>query len=115
MQRESFFRVGGFRHMPIMEDVELCERLRAISPPICVHSRVTVPGECYDRDGIWRTLRAMTAMRWRYRMGAQPEALAKRYGLEGGAASPSVRSRAGGNPAEPALGPRFRGDERSKR
>jgi rSAM/selenodomain-associated transferase 2 len=98
VQRETFFRIGGFKPMPVMADVELCQRLKAISPPICVNSRVTVPGEPYDRDGIWKTLRAMTAMRWRYRMGAKPDDLAKRYGLAGAA----------------ALGPRFRADERSK-
>lgn len=77
VQRESFFRVGGFGTMPVMEDVDLSRRLGAISPPICVSSRVTVPGDRYDRDGIWKTLRAMTAMRWRYRMGAKPETLAE--------------------------------------
>jgi rSAM/selenodomain-associated transferase 2 len=98
VQRETFFRIGGFKPMPVMADVELCQRLKAISPPICVTSRVTVPGARYDRDGVWKTLRAMTAMRWRYRMGAKPDDLAKRYGLAGAA----------------ALGPRFRADERSK-
>ena len=80
VQREAFFRVGGFRHLPIMEDVDLCRRLKAISPPICVASRVTVPGERFDRDGIWKTLRAMWTMRVRFKMGAKPEELAKRYG-----------------------------------
>jgi rSAM/selenodomain-associated transferase 2 len=84
VQREAFFRIGGFRHMPVMEDVDLCQRLKAISPPICVASRVTAPGERFDRDGMWKTLRAMWAMRMRYRMGAKPDDLAKRYGYAGG-------------------------------
>ncbi len=113
VQRETFFRIGGFQHIPMLEDVELSERLREISPPICVASRVTVPGDRYDRDGIWKTLRTMTAMRWRYRMGVKPERLAQRYGHES-MAMPSVRSRASGNPVEPILDPRFRGDERSR-
>jgi rSAM/selenodomain-associated transferase 2 len=79
VQRETFFRVGGYSHIPVLEDVELSERLREISPPICVTSRVTVPGDRYDRDGVWTTLRRITAMRWRYRMGVKPERLAKRY------------------------------------
>jgi hypothetical protein len=82
--------------MPVMADIELCERLRAISPPICVTSRVTVPGDHYDRDGILKTLCAMTAMRWRYRMGAKPEDLAKRYGYESAAGRVSS---AGSTPA----------------
>jgi hypothetical protein len=82
VQRETFFRIGGFRHIPVMEDVELCERLKAISPPICVTSRVTVPAYRFDRDGLWKTLRAMWAMRMRYRMGMKPEELARRYGYD---------------------------------
>jgi rSAM/selenodomain-associated transferase 2 len=80
VQRETFFRIGGFSHIPVMEDVELCERLKAISPPICVTSRVTVRGDRYDRQGLWKTLRDRWVMRLRYRMGAKPEDLAKRYG-----------------------------------
>jgi rSAM/selenodomain-associated transferase 2 len=79
VQRESFFRVGGFRHIPVLEDVDLCQRLRTISPPICVGSRVTVPGLRFDRDGLWKTLRNMEMMRLSYRMGGDPEKLAARY------------------------------------
>jgi rSAM/selenodomain-associated transferase 2 len=110
IQRETFFRIGGFLHIPVMEDVELCERLREISPPICVSSRATVPGNRYDRDGIWKTLRTMTAMRWRYRMGAKPEQLAKRYGRALPRTAPSP-PRNSGMPAAPDRGPRLRGDE----
>lgn len=108
VQRETFFRVGGFNQLPILEDVELCERLKAISPPICVTSRVIVPGDRYDRDGLWKTLRTMTAMRWRYRMGAKPQDLARRYGSERSAVTkpaqdtPAVpRKRDSGRPASP--------------
>jgi hypothetical protein len=84
--------------MPVMEDVELCQRLKAISPPICVTSRVTVPGARYDRDGVWKTLRRTLAMRWRYRLGAKPEDLAKRYGIDGRPA-PAGASLSGSVPA----------------
>jgi rSAM/selenodomain-associated transferase 2 len=93
VQRETFFRIGGFSQMPVLEDVELCRRLNAISPPICVASRVTVPGERYDRHGVWRTLRDRWMMRLRYRMGAKPEDLAKRYGYERVATSPARSTR----------------------
>ncbi|MGV3633980.1 MAG: TIGR04283 family arsenosugar biosynthesis glycosyltransferase [Pseudorhodoplanes sp.] len=80
VQRETFFRIGGFKPLPVMADIELCQRLKAISPPICVTSRVTVPGDRYDRDGLWKTLRDKSMMRLRYRLGADPKALAERYG-----------------------------------
>lgn len=115
VQRETFFRIGGFMPMPLMEDVELCQRLRAISPPICPTSRVTVPGDRYDRDGLWKTLRTMTAMRWRYRMGAKPEDLVKRYARAPASAPPPPPSPPRMKPTEPRLDPRLRGEQRNKR
>lgn len=80
VQRETFFRLGGFADIPVMDDVEMSKRLKAISPPICVTSRVTVPGKRFDREGFWTTLRMMWLMRFRYRTGMKPAEILKRYG-----------------------------------
>ncbi|MET0446620.1 MAG: TIGR04283 family arsenosugar biosynthesis glycosyltransferase [Pseudorhodoplanes sp.] len=79
VQREAFFRTGGFSDIPFMEDVEISKRLRQISPPIVVASRVTAPGKHFDEDGFWRTVRDMIQVRLRYRFGADPVELANRY------------------------------------
>jgi len=80
VQRETFFRVGGFADIPVMDDVDISRRLRKISPPICVTSRVTVPARRFDREGFWTTLRMMWLMRVRYRLGMQPAEILRRYG-----------------------------------
>lgn len=113
VQRETFFRIGGFTDIPVMDDVEMSKRLKAISPPICVSSRVTVPAKRFDREGFWTTLRMMWLMRFRYRMGMKPAEILKRYG-EQRLKPPSVHSRESENAASPSLGPRLRGDERRK-
>ena len=82
VQREAFFRIEGYADIPFMEDVEISRRLRDISAPIRVTSRVTVPGRDFDQDGFWKTLRGMTMMRLRYRFGADPAELMRRYGKE---------------------------------
>ncbi len=97
VQRETFFRIGGFTDIPVMEDVEISKRLRAISPPICVTSRVTVPAKRFDRDGLWTTLRTMWIMRLRYRMGMKPEEILKRY-VEPKPRPASVKTRESGRP-----------------
>jgi len=89
VQRETFFRLGGFADIPLMEDIEISKRLKEISPPICVTSRAIVPGRRWDENGIWRTLKDMWLLRFRYRMGKDPEELARRYGRE-----PKVEPRA---------------------
>jgi hypothetical protein len=79
VQREAFFRVAGFKNIPFMEDVEISKRLKDISPPIVVTSRVTVPGRHFDEDGFWKTAWEMFQARLRYRFGADPAELAERY------------------------------------
>ncbi len=82
VQREAFFRIGGFADIPFMEDVEISRRLKEISAPIVVTSRVTVPGKHFDEDGFWKTAREMLQLRLRYRFGASPAELADRYSRE---------------------------------
>lgn len=82
VQREAFFRIAGFKDIPFMEDVEISKRLKDISPPIVVTSRVTVPGRHFDEDGFWRTAWEMFQARLRYRFGADPAELADRYSRE---------------------------------
>jgi rSAM/selenodomain-associated transferase 2 len=79
VQREAFFRTAGFSDIPYMEDVELSKRLREMSPPIVVTSRVTVPGRHFDEGGFWKTAWEMFQARLRYRFGADPAELADRY------------------------------------
>ena len=82
IQRETFFRIGGFADIPLMEDIEISRRLKAISPPICIASRVTTSGRRWDQHGLWTTIWTMWRLRLSYRMGADPAALARRYGYE---------------------------------
>lgn len=82
VQREAFFRIEGFSDIPFMEDVEISKRLKDISPPIVVTSRVTVPGKHFDDDGFWKTVWEIFQVRLRYRFGADPKELADRYSRE---------------------------------
>ncbi|RPH65281.1 MAG: glycosyltransferase [Burkholderiales bacterium] len=77
--RDAFERCGGFPAQPLMEDVEISRRLRAIARPACLRVRVLTSGRRWDRDGVWRTILLMWQLRWRYWRGASPEALARAY------------------------------------
>jgi rSAM/selenodomain-associated transferase 2 len=98
VQREAFFRVAGFKDIPFMEDVEISKRLKDISPPIVVTSRVTVPGRHFDQDGFWKTAWQMFQARLRYRFGADPAELADRYGREPIGIPPAPLPKPGGPP-----------------
>jgi rSAM/selenodomain-associated transferase 2 len=104
VQREAFFRIAGFRDIPFMEDVDISKRLKDISPPIVVRSRVTVSGKHFDEDGFWKTAWGMFQARLRYRFGAEPAVLADRYGRQP-AGIPAATPPAPPPPRAP-LGPR---------
>jgi len=79
VRRDSFARVGGFPDQPLMEDIELSRRLRALSRPACLRQRVTTSGRRWERGGVWRTIALMWRLRWLYWTGTPPERLAELY------------------------------------
>lgn len=79
VERALFERLGGFADQPLMEDIELSRRLRAIGPPACLRERVLTSGRRWEQHGVWRTILLMWRLRWRYWRGASPELLAKAY------------------------------------
>ena len=78
--REAFERVGGFAPQPLMEDIALSTRLKRIAPPACLQARVRTSGRRWDQQGLWRTIVLMWRLRAAYARGADPAALALRYG-----------------------------------
>jgi rSAM/selenodomain-associated transferase 2 len=78
--RAAFARAGGFPDIPLMEDIELSRRLKALGPPACLAARVTTSGRRWDRDGIIRTVFMMWRLRLAFFLGAEPARLARQYG-----------------------------------
>ena len=79
VRRDAFERLGGFADQPLMEDIELSGRLRALARPACLRERVTTSGRRWESRGVWRTILLMWRLRWRYWRGESPEALARAY------------------------------------
>ncbi|MCE2459977.1 MAG: TIGR04283 family arsenosugar biosynthesis glycosyltransferase [Pseudomonadales bacterium] len=79
VHRELLAAVGGVPRQPLLEDVELCRRLRRLAKPRRVPDRVVASSRRWERDGIARTIVLMWWLRFRYFMGADPEVLARQY------------------------------------
>jgi rSAM/selenodomain-associated transferase 2 len=77
--RSAFESVGGFPDQPLMEDVELCKRLRVLSRPACLRARVVTSGRRWESRGVWRTIVLMWRLRWAYWRGVPASALANLY------------------------------------
>jgi rSAM/selenodomain-associated transferase 2 len=79
VSRAAFDRVGGFPAQPLMEDIELSRRLKALGRPACLRARVRTSGRRWERRGVWRTIVLMWRLRWRYWRGEPVEQLARAY------------------------------------
>ena len=79
VQAALFRELGGFAPLPLMEDIELTRRLRAIARPACLHERVCTSGRRWDTRGAWPTIWLMWTLRWRYWRGTPAEELARAY------------------------------------
>ncbi|MDP3811983.1 MAG: TIGR04283 family arsenosugar biosynthesis glycosyltransferase [Hydrogenophaga sp.] len=80
VQRRLFASVGGFAAVPLMEDIDLSQRLKAIAAPACLRERVTTSGRRWDQHGFWRTVLLMWRLRAAYALGTDAHTLALRYG-----------------------------------
>lgn len=80
VRRRLFEAVGGFPEQALMEDIALSARLLQVSRPACLRQTVTTSGRRWDRHGLWRTMVLMWRLRAAYALGADPHALALRYG-----------------------------------
>lgn len=79
VRRSVFEAVGKFPDQPLMEDIELSRRLKRVSSPACIKSRVITSGRRWETRGVWRTIFLMWKLRLAYWTGAQPEKLAQAY------------------------------------
>jgi rSAM/selenodomain-associated transferase 2 len=79
MRRSDYFRVGGFKDLPLMEDVDLVRRLKKIGKFKLVKAKVRTSARRYDRNGILYTTVRNWSLIIRYLLGQSPERLHRLY------------------------------------
>lgn len=79
VRRALFEQLGGFADIPIMEDIELCRRLKSHGKPACIEDKVITSSRKWEQEGIVKTVWLMWKMRLAYWLGAKPENLVKQY------------------------------------
>lgn len=79
--RELFVRLGGFPEQPLMEDIELCKRLKRIAPRqfVAIHQPLVTSGRRWDVQGAWKTIVLMWRFRYQYWRGVSAQELARQY------------------------------------
>ncbi|MGZ4982013.1 MAG: TIGR04283 family arsenosugar biosynthesis glycosyltransferase [Methylobacter sp.] len=77
--RQAFAAAGQYPEIALMEDIALSKVLKKISPPLCLHAKVTSSGRRWERFGIYRTILLMWTIRLRYFFNTDPQRLAEIY------------------------------------
>lgn len=79
MRRSDYFRVGGFKDLPLMEDVDLVRRLNGIGRFRLTEGRVRTSARRWEKEGVlYATLRNWSLI-VRYLLGNPPHSLLRFY------------------------------------
>lgn len=78
LSKTLYDAVGGFRPLPLMEDVDLARRLKGRLVPLA--ATAVTSAERYRRDGYLGRSTRNAVLLARYLAGADPERLARAYG-----------------------------------
>ena len=79
VDRETFFTIGGYKNIPLMEDIELSKRLKRLSSPVCLKQYVITSSRRWEDNGIIRTVLLMWLLRFLYLLGVSPNFLKRFY------------------------------------
>ena len=77
--RDLFRAAGGFADLALLEDVELCRRLRRLARPVRPRAPVVTSSRRWEAGGIARTTLLMWWIRGAWALGAKPDRLARYY------------------------------------
>lgn len=84
LRASDFFRLGGFQNWPLMEDYELCQRLRGHGQIRLTPSASSTSARRWKKLGLLRTTFINQLCIAGYRLGFSPERLARWYASLGG-------------------------------
>ena len=79
VHRRLFAQVGGYPDIPLMEDIALSKRLRALYRPVCLRLPVVTSSRRWETYGIVRTVMLMWWLRLLYFLGVSPHRLKQWY------------------------------------
>lgn len=79
IRRDVFEALGGYAEIPLMEDLDLCRRMKHAGEIACLRSRVVTSSRRWRRDGVMRTILLMWTLKGLYYAGVSPVRLHRWY------------------------------------
>jgi rSAM/selenodomain-associated transferase 2 len=80
VRREVFRSLSGYPEIPLMEDIEFGRRLKKMGKVACLRSQVVTSTRRWEREGVWRTILKMWALKFLFLIGVSPFRLKRFYG-----------------------------------
>ncbi|MFN0087703.1 MAG: TIGR04283 family arsenosugar biosynthesis glycosyltransferase [Blastocatellia bacterium] len=78
LRRELFDALGGFQHLPLMEDIALFQELKRRGAVAVLEAKLEISPRRWLKHGVWRTVLLMYLLRAGYWIGIPPATL-KRF------------------------------------
>ncbi|KAK9840391.1 hypothetical protein WJX74_009167 [Apatococcus lobatus] len=79
VEKDLFRSIGGFKQMPLLEDVDLVCRLRKLGPPALVRQPITTSARRWQRLGLFQTTLMNQGILLGWKLGISPQVLANWY------------------------------------
>ncbi len=79
VRRDVFFRNDGFKEIPLMEDLDLCVRLKKSGKVVILPYRITTSARRWLEEGVVKNMLRNWILQIAWSCGADPEKLAKWY------------------------------------
>ncbi len=74
-----FNSVNGYANIALMEDINLCQRLKKLNPPLCLSAKVHSSARRWLEFGVFKIILLMWSLRLGYFLGENPDVLAQLY------------------------------------
>lgn len=79
VRRDAFQLLGGYAPIELMEDIDLCARLKWLGRPTRLASPVVTSARRWEARGVLRTIVLMWCLRAMFALGVSPQRLARWY------------------------------------
>ena len=79
VKRKNFNEVMGYSKLPLMEDVDLSQKLKKYSRAVCIKEQLTTSSRRWENNGILSTVFLMWRLRFLYWLGVSADKLAAQY------------------------------------
>ena len=79
VRRDAFQLLGGYAPIELMEDIDLCARLKWLGRPARLASPVVTSARRWEARGVLRTIVLMWCLRAMFALGVSPQRLARWY------------------------------------